>query len=106
MLAAFDSLPVFCILMMTLITGCAHGINLMLISRVPRHFTRYGKVSSVSGILNSATYVGSSLSTYGFGAVAEQAGWMQVVIIWIAVCAAGMCVMFLARKKWARFCGR
>ena len=106
MLAAFDSLPVLCILMMTLITGCAHGINLMLISRVPRHFTRYGKVSSVSGILNSATYVGSSLSTYGFGAVAEQAGWMQVVVIWIAVCAAGMCVMLLARKKWAVFSGR
>lgn len=106
MLAAFDSLPVLCILMMTLITGCAHGINLMLISRVPRHFTRYGKVSSVSGILNSATYVGSSLSTYGFGVVAEQAGWMQVVVIWIAVCAAGMCVMLLARKKWAVFSGR
>lgn len=106
MLAAFDSLPVLCILMMTLITGCAHGINLMLISRVPRHFTRYGKVSSVSGILNSATYVGSSLSTYGFGAVAEQAGWMQVVVIWIAVCAAGMCVMLFARKKWAVFSGR
>lgn len=106
MLAAFDSLPVLCILMMTLITGCAHGINLMLISRVPRHFTRYGKVSSVSGILNSATYIGSSLSTYGFGAVAEQAGWMQVVVIWIAVCAAGMCIMLLARKKWALFCGR
>lgn len=103
MLAAFDSLPVLCILMMTLITGCAHGINLMLISRVPRHFTRYGKVSSVSGILNSATYVGSSLSTYGFGAVAEQAGWMQVVIIWIAVCLAGMIVMIFARKKWSRF---
>ena len=106
MLAAFDSLPVLCILMMTLITGCAHGINLMLISRVPRYFTRYGKVSSVSGILNSATYVGSSLSTYGFGVVAEQAGWMQVVVIWIAVCAAGMCVMLLARKKWAVFSER
>lgn len=106
MLAVFDSLPVLCILMMTLITGCAHGINLMLISRVPRHFARYGKVSSVSGILNSATYVGSSLSTYGFGAVAEQAGWMQVVVIWIAVCGAGMCVMLLARKKWASFTGR
>lgn len=105
MLAAFDGLPVLCIVMMTFITGCAHGINLMLISRVPGHFTRYGKVSSVSGILNSATYVGSSLSTYGFGAVAEAAGWMPVVAIWIGVCVAGAALMFAVKGKWARFCG-
>ncbi len=105
MLAAFDSLPVVCIVMMTLITGCAHGINLMLISRVPGRFTRYGKVSSVSGLLNSATYVGSSLSTYGFGAVAEAAGWMPVVGIWVGICVAGMVLMLAAKRKWARFCG-
>lgn len=104
MLAAFDGMPVVCIVMMTLITGCAHGINLMLISRVPGHFTRYGKVSSVSGILNSATYVGNSLSTYGFGAVAEAAGWMPVVAIWIGVCAAGAALMLCVRGRWARFC--
>lgn len=105
MLAAFGSLPVVCIVMMTLITGCAHGINLMLISRVPGRFTRYGKVSSVSGLLNSATYVGSSLSTYGFGAVAEACGWMPVVGIWIGICGAGMVLMLAVKKKWARFCG-
>lgn len=106
MLASFDGLPAVCIVMMTLITGCAHGINLMLISRVPGHFTRYGKVSSVSGILNSATYVGSSLSTYGFGAVAEAAGWMPVVAIWIGVCAAGAALMFAVKGKWNRFCSQ
>nr|WP_304955359.1 MFS transporter [uncultured Acetatifactor sp.] len=104
MLMVFDGLPVVCIMMMTLITGCAHGINLMLISRVPGHFTRYGKVSSVSGILNSATYVGSSLSTYGFGAVAEEAGWLPVVALWIGICLAGAALTLLVRGRWDRFC--
>ena len=104
MFVSFDGVPAVCIVMMTLITGCAHGINLMLISRVPGHFTRYGKVSSVSGILNSATYVGSSLSTYGFGAVAEAAGWLPVVAIWIGVCVAGAALMLSVKGKWARFC--
>ena len=104
MLMVFDGMPVVCIFMMTLITGCAHGINLMLISRVPGHFTRYGKVSSVSGILNSATYVGSSLSTYGFGAVAEEAGWLPVVALWIGISLAGAALTLLVRGKWARFC--
>lgn len=103
MLMAFDSAPAVCILMMTLITGCMHGINLMLISRVPGHFAGFGKVSTVSGILNAATYVGSSLSTYGFGAVAEGAGWKAVVALWIAVGILGLVSMLCAKGKWRRF---
>ncbi len=106
MLMAFDSAPAVCILMMTLITGCMHGINLMLISRVPGHFAGFGKVSTVSGILNAATYVGSSLSTYGFGAVAEGSGWKAVVGLWIAVGILGLASMLCARGKWRRFCGK
>lgn len=72
MLTVYDSHPAVCVLMMMLITGCMFGVNLMLISRVPGHFAGRGNVSTVSGILNAATYVGSALSTYVFGAVAES----------------------------------
>ncbi len=106
MLPFYDGFPAVCILMMTLITGCMHGVNLMLISRVPGHFTGFGKVSAVSGILNAATYIGSSLSTYGFGAVADRAGWRTVVLLWAAVALLGLALMLLARKKWGRFCGK
>lgn len=104
MLPFYDGFPAVCILMMTLITGCMHGVNLMLISRVPGHFTSFGKVSTVSGILNAATYVGSSLSTYGFGAVAEGAGWRTVVLLWAAIALLGVVLMLLARRKWGVFC--
>lgn len=104
MLPFYDSASVVCIIMMTVITGSMYGVNLLLISRVPGHFAGYGKVSTVSGVLNAATYIGSSLSTYGFGAVAEGAGWRTVVILWIAIAVLGALLMLAAGRRWAAFC--
>lgn len=105
MLPAYDRYPAVCVIMMMLITGCMYGVNLMLISRVPGHFAAYGKVSAVSGVLNAATYVGSALSTYGFGAVAEKAGWMPVVVIWGMAALGGAALLAAGVRKWAGFCG-
>lgn len=106
MLPVYDMFPAVCILMMTLITGCMYGVNLMLISRVPGHFAEFGNVSTISGILNAATYVGSSLSTYAFGAVAERAGWQPVVAVWLAVALGGTLLLLAGMRKWGRFCRR
>ena len=62
-----------------------------------------GNVSTVSGILNAATYVGSALSTYVFGAVAESSGWMTVVVLWGAAALAGTLLLVTGIRKWARF---
>lgn len=105
MLSVYDSHPAACVVMMMLITGCMYGVNLMLISRVPGHFAKRGNVSTVSGILNAATYLGSALSTYVFGAVAENAGWMPVVIIWGVTALGGTVFLLLGIRKWAGFCG-
>lgn len=104
MLPVYDLFPAVCILMMTVITGCMYGVNLMLISRVPGHFAGFGNVSTVSGVLNAATYVGSSLSTYIFGSVAERAGWQPVVAVWAAVALGGTLVLLAGKRKWRRFC--
>ena len=36
------------IVMMALITGCMHGVNLMLISHVPKRFRKYGNISTLN----------------------------------------------------------
>lgn len=106
MLPAYDKYPAVCVIMMMVITGCMYGVNLMLISRVPGHFAAYGKVSAVSGVLNAATYVGSALSTYVFGAVAEKAGWMPVVVIWGMAALGGTALLAAGVRKWAGFTRR
>lgn len=110
MLAVYDNRPVACVVMMMLIVGCMFGVNLMLISRIPGRFAGRGNVSTVSGILNAATYAGSALSTYIFGVVAESEGWMTVVVLWAAAALGGTLLLLSGIRKWACFsskeCGR
>lgn len=94
---------VLCLLLAALITGCAHGVNLMLISFVPRRFAGTGKVSLVSGILNACTYIGSATSSYGVAAVATKLGWQFAVLSWGAVALVGIAVCLLAYRRWGQF---
>ena len=103
LLPFYQALPVFSITMMTLITGCMYGINLLLISRVPRHFARFGRVATISGILNASTYIGSSLSTYAFGAISERFGWFYTIAVWVLVALGGALLCFFTFRKWERF---
>lgn len=90
-------------LLMAVIVACMHGINLMLITVVPKRFLRSGKVSTFSGILNAGTYVGSSLSTYGFAKLSESFGWDFTILMWCAVSAAGAVVCLIAIPMWKKF---
>lgn len=106
MLPASGSYPAVCIGAMTLITGCMYGINLMLLSRVPGHFASYGNIATVTGVLNAATYVGSALSTYGFGALAQTRGWWAVIVLWVVVAFTGALFLTVEIQKWGKFCSR
>ena len=89
---------------MALIVACMHGINLMLISVVPKRFVAFGKVSTYSGLLNACTYVGASLATYGFAALAQTAGWTLTFLLWTALSLAGVTVCLAHKGRWLRFC--
>lgn len=78
------------VLLAALLSGCMYGVNLMLISQLPRYFSKYGRVSTVSGLLNAFTYLGSAASTYGFAVLSERFGWRVTVACWAAVAAAGI----------------
>ena len=41
-----------------IVTSCMLGVNTMLVSMLPTYFAQYGKVSFVSGLLNSCVYIG------------------------------------------------
>lgn len=102
----FGANPLVSILLMAIITGCMHGVNLMLITRIPAHFNRYNKVSTISGILNAFTYVGSAASTYGFAVLSKQFGWRFTVGSWFVVAAAGTVVCAVGVLMWKKFLRR
>ena len=91
------------VVLMTLTAGCMYGINLFLISRLPAHFSRFGKVATVSGILNASTYVGSSLSAWLFGMISDLSGWIAVISVWIVIALGGMLICLAFFRKWRSF---
>lgn len=85
-----------------LLTGCMHGVNLMLISMVPNYFKKYGNVATVSGILNSCTYVGAAISTYGIAFLSEKFGWGFTICSWIIIAVLGTAVCMIGAKPWEK----
>ena len=95
-----DKSPIGSIACMALLTGAMHGVNLMLICMVPPFFQRKGNISTVSGVLNSCTYVGSAVSTYGIALLSETAGWQTTAFVWFVIAALGTVVCVVCSRIW------
>lgn len=91
------------LLFFSLTTSCMMGVNMMLVSFVPTNFIRWGRVSTISGLLNSTVYIGSSIATYGLGAVADLYGWPVLIRFLSVACLAGVVFCLLASPGWKRF---
>lgn len=92
--------PIFSVLFSALLTGSMHGVNLILICMIPPFFNKYGNVSTVSGVLNSCTYIGSAISTYGVALLSERMGWGFTLLMWLAIAAAGTAVCLICVRPW------
>ena len=94
--------PVFSVFFSALLTGSMHGVNLMLICMIPPFFQKYGVVSTASGVLNSCTYIGSAVSTYGIALISEKMGWNFTLLTWIVIAVLGTVVCFVCAKPWQK----
>ena len=91
------------VLMMAMITGCMHGVNLMLITHVPKRFKKYGNISTISGALNACTYIGAAIATYGVAKLSEMVGWRNTVGVWAIIGVLGTACCFAAVRMWKKF---
>ncbi|MDO4364207.1 MAG: MFS transporter [Clostridia bacterium] len=97
-------LPVFVIIMLLAVTtSIMYALNYLIISLVPVRFVKYSCTSTVSGVLNSAAHIGCAVSSYGFGAVSEKAGWNAVIMIWLVSALLIFASSFAANIKWKGF---
>ncbi|MBQ1269409.1 MAG: MFS transporter [Clostridia bacterium] len=84
-------------------SGCMHGINHLLISRVPGHFAATGQTSTVSGVLNACVYAGAAISTYGYAALSQNKGWDATAVCWLIAAFLSVFGCAVAVKKWKNF---
>lgn len=89
--------------MAALITGAMHGVNLILISIVPSYFAKFGRLSFISGLLNSCTYVGSALSTYCTALLSDRFGWNAITWGWALLTFGGVLMCLFGTRLWSKF---
>lgn len=82
-------------ILIALCNGAVHGINSLQTSYLPTVFKGKENISFLAGILNSATYVGSALSTYIFALISEQKGWNATLCSWFLVALFGLAFAIL-----------
>ncbi len=94
---------IWILLSLSLVVGLVHGAAPFCQSFASIRYDRYGRIGTVSGLLNATASVGNVLASYVFAKMAEYMPWNKVVLFWIliiALCAA-LCVCVL--KRWTRF---
>ena len=92
------------VLLPATVIALIHGINLMLTSVVPRRFADCGHISFISGLLNSCTYIGSAVSTYGIAKISELAGWQVTIWTYAGTAVIGliMCIICIPKFRTKR----
>ena len=94
---------VWVLLSLSLVVGLLQGAASFCQSFASIRYDRYGRIGTVTGLLNAAASVGNVLASYVFAKMAEYMPWNKVVLFWIliiALCAA-LCIGLL--KRWTRF---
>lgn len=90
------------VFLLALLTGCMHGVNMNLICILPPILAGNSKVSSVSGLLNSFTYVGSAISMYVIPMISGNADWSMTLLLWIGFAALGTVMNLLCIPIWRK----
>lgn len=89
------------VVMFALITTSMNAANHMIMTVFPMGFAKVGRVSTVTGILNSATYMGGALSAYVFGSIAENYSWEMTIVFWLVIATVSVVLLIAEcfRKK-------
>lgn len=85
-----------------ILTGCMHGVNLLLICMLPPFFAKAGHVSTISGLMNACTYIGSAISAYVIPLATENSGWSVTLLLWLLLAAVGMLLCTLCVSAWKK----
>lgn len=87
------------VLLFALTTASMMAVNTLFVNMLPLRFERLGRVSTVSGFLNSAAYLGTAVSTFTIGIMVERMGWDVTIGSWVLLTGGALVVCILFRKR-------
>jgi len=102
LILGFDSAEwIFLLVGFTVVTLLVSSCNSLISSIFPLFMKDKLNSGQIAGVLNGFCYVGSTLSTYGLGLIADAHGWMAVFWMLFYACVAvalGAVIYFVIRK--------
>ena len=89
---------------LALVSCLMAGVNNVITSMAPLHMKERVNSGKLAGILNGFCYLGSTLTSYSLGAVADAWGWYSVfvVLLTVSVIAVGIGCVYLMVKRFSR----
>ena len=87
------------VLLFALITASMMAVNTIFVNLLPLKYEKLGRVSTVSGFLNSVAYTGTAVSTFTIGVMVDRWGWNATVTSWAAVTAFALMICFWYGRK-------
>ena len=88
---------------LSLATALVHGAAPFGQSYIALRFEKYGRIGTVSGILNATASVGNILASYVFAKMAELMPWRMVAVSWLVVIGICMLLCTIAMPRWIKF---
>ena len=67
------------------------------------YFYKVGKVSTVTGTLNSISYVSIATVNWLTGVLVEKTGWGVVMLLWLVLAAFAAAATIVAKRRWNKF---
>ncbi|MGN0627752.1 MAG: hypothetical protein ACI4IT_07370, partial [Oscillospiraceae bacterium] len=83
--------------------ACSLGQHMIIIGNIPMYFYKVGKVSTVTGTLNSISYVSIATVNWLTGVLVEKTGWGVVMVLWLVLAAFAAAATIVAKRRWNKF---
>lgn len=90
-------------LLFAIVTTAMTGVNTMIVSVLPISLRQFGCSANAAGIINAFCYVGSTVTTYGLGSLADSLGWNAVVVALVVVTVCALVCCIFGGHVWRRF---
>lgn len=91
------------VICMSVIYAAVSIINTYVLSIFPFCFCSEGAVSSVSGLMDFATYLGAGISSFGFSLLVNSSGYGSMFMVW-AICSAACLALFAQKSPEQSMC--
>lgn len=87
------------VILLSVITASMMAVNTIFVNLLPLRFERAGRVSTVSGFLNSMAYLGCAISTFTIGILVQNNGWENTILSWLVITFLALIICILFRNK-------